>query len=136
MMSAPCACSILPRRIAVSVVRQTLSRYQESGERLMTPIIEGWELKRKGLPPIENSFTRALAESRYRSTSSANCSSCSIAEADARECRWQVMRLQTNRSCPMQANLRFAENCDCNCSSPRFDIALQMKNLLPRPQHQ
>src|SRR5437899_6912160 len=61
MISAPCADKTSPRRIALSAFRHTLSRYQESAERLITPMIAEQELKVKCLPPIENSLTRALS---------------------------------------------------------------------------
>src|SRR5438552_882228 len=78
MISAPWACNTFPRLIALSLVRQTLSRYHESGERLITPMMAGRELNSKRRPPIENSFTRALAASWFFSNSSARCSSVSM----------------------------------------------------------
>ena len=79
-MSAPWAVKTLPRSTAASVVRQTLSRYHESGERLTTPMMAGCELKANALPPMENSFTRADAAARFFSSNSASCSSFSMAE--------------------------------------------------------
>src|SRR5687768_6278239 len=79
IISAPCAERTLPRAIALSAVRQTLSRYHESAERLTTPITAERELKAKVFPPTENSFTLALAASRFFSSNSANVSSVSIA---------------------------------------------------------
>ena len=73
IMSAPCAERIFPRRTAASAVRQTLSRYQESGERLTTPMMAGCELKLNFLPPMENSFTHADAAARFLSSSSESC---------------------------------------------------------------
>jgi len=48
-----------------SVAKQTLRDTQESGERLITPMMAGCELKANGLPPMENSFTRADAAARF-----------------------------------------------------------------------
>src|SRR5213594_4267003 len=58
MISAPCAASTRARRTAASAVTQTLSRYHESGERLMTPMMAGAELKAKCFAPMENSHAR------------------------------------------------------------------------------
>src|SRR3954466_8869388 len=78
MTSAPWAASNLPRRIAASPLRQTLSRYHESGERLITPMRYGRPLNANCLPPIVNSLTRAFAASRFFSSSAANCSRSSM----------------------------------------------------------
>src|SRR6266850_1455438 len=57
---------------------QTLSRYQESGDKLITPISAGLELKAKCWWPIANSATRAEAASRLDSSRRARYSSVSI----------------------------------------------------------
>src|ERR1017187_1896239 len=80
-MSAPCAVKTLPRWTAASAVRQTLSRYHESGERLTTPMMAGCELKAKGRPPTENSFTRADAAARFFSNNPASCSSVNMRQS-------------------------------------------------------
>src|ERR1043166_404846 len=58
MIDAPCACITFARSIAASAERQTLSRYHESAERLITPRSAGRELKTNRVPPISNSVTR------------------------------------------------------------------------------
>src|SRR2546423_1871243 len=78
MIAAPCSCRVRPRRTAPSTLRQTLSRYHESGERLITPISEGRELNAKWRPLIENSLTWYLRQSQYLLVSAANCSRLSI----------------------------------------------------------
>src|SRR4051794_32287914 len=78
MKSAPCASRTLPRRTALLVFRQTLSRYHESGDKLITPIIAVRELKSKWRPPMENALTRAFAASRFLSSSSPRYSSVNI----------------------------------------------------------
>src|SRR5713226_235456 len=77
-MPAPCACKTFARRTAVSPVRQTLSRYQESVEKLITPMIAGRALKGKSSPPRANSLTWAAAASRCFSSNSDKSSSLSI----------------------------------------------------------
>src|SRR6185503_14931103 len=57
------------------------SRYHESGDKLMTPMMAGAVLKANGSPPMENSFTRAFAASRFFSISSARCSNVSMAHS-------------------------------------------------------
>src|SRR5882724_4814054 len=79
MIAAPCARRTWPRRTAASVLRHTLSRYHESGDRLMTPMMAGWELKEKCWPPMENSFTCARAAARFFSSRLASSSRFSTA---------------------------------------------------------
>src|SRR5947208_5972884 len=80
MMAAPWACKSWPRRIAASELRHTLSRYHESGDRLMTPMMAGCELKEKGRPQMENSFTCARAAARFFSNRPASSSRFSTGE--------------------------------------------------------
>ena len=68
MIAAPWAHRTWPRRTAASVLRHTLSRYHESADKLMTPMMAGWELKEKCRPPMENSFTCARAAARFFSS--------------------------------------------------------------------
>src|SRR6266516_518217 len=76
--SAPWALSTLARCIPASADRQTLSRYHESADRLITPMTAGRELKEKSLPPMLNSLTRAEAAARCSSTKAARSSSFNI----------------------------------------------------------
>src|SRR5688572_14740188 len=64
--------------MAASAVRQTLSRYHESGERLITPMTAGSELNRNTLSPMENSLTLAFAASGCLPKRSPNCSIVNI----------------------------------------------------------
>ena len=74
VIAAPWAASTLPRWMAASAVRQTLSRYHESADKLTTPMMAGAELKPNCLLPMENSLTRAEAADRFFSSSSESCS--------------------------------------------------------------
>src|SRR5215204_3247283 len=78
MIPAPCAASTFARFTAASADRQTLSRYHESEERLITPMRAGSELKAKCRFPIENSFTRAAEAPALASKRAASFSSVSI----------------------------------------------------------
>src|SRR3954451_3867261 len=97
MIWAPCAARIRPRSTAFSGLRQTLSRYQDSAERLITPMIEGAELNAKNLPARENSFTCAFAASRFWASNSARYSSVNMREKMGRgvgevKCRNKIAR--------------------------------------------
>src|SRR5690242_14169088 len=78
MIWAPCARMVLARWTAVSVLRQTLSRYHESADKLITPMIAGLELNANGWLPMENSRTRTDAAVRFFSSKSARYSSVSM----------------------------------------------------------
>src|SRR5260221_5278722 len=67
--------------MAWSIERQTLSLYQESGERLITPMMADWELNGKNRPSRANSRTRAWAASRCFSHNCVRSSSVNMVES-------------------------------------------------------
>src|SRR5260221_2869038 len=64
--------------MALSAVKHTLSRYQESADKLTTTIKKDSELNRNGWPSRSNSLTFALASVRWASSKVARCSIVSI----------------------------------------------------------
>src|SRR5579864_113591 len=102
-MLAPCERNTRPRRMALAGVRHTLSRYHESGERLMTPMIEGSELNGKCLPLRVNSLTLEFRLERCASTSVARFSRVNIGRtlADLR----LKSKLSTSPTSPSEARV-------------------------------
>src|SRR5436190_14180448 len=127
IMSAPCSASSFPRRTACSVLRQTLSRYHESGERLITPMMCGWVLNAKCFAPIANSCTRALAASRLFSSNPANCSRLSILFARfRRDVQHDPFAFAHHRNAHRLADLHGIE---------RVGVIINIRHLLPGKLH-
>src|SRR5437870_3767164 len=85
--------------MAASAESATLSRYQESGERLTTPIIEGRALNSKRCPLKENSRTLLEGSSPCCSQSRARFSSISMSERARRGMDLERSRGEEQRFC-------------------------------------
>src|SRR4051794_37242202 len=86
--------------MACSEERQTLSRYQESRERLMTPMIAGRELKANAWPPMANSFTRAWAAERCWASNSARYSRVNMYDGLARLYQFRLIKNKCDERSP------------------------------------